>query len=34
MIDDTDTLDAFLARHAADVEEAVRTAAATEIMPP
>ncbi|MGW4516090.1 inositol monophosphatase family protein [Streptomyces sp. NPDC004393] len=33
MIGDTETIDEFLARHASDVEEAVRTAAATEIMP-
>ncbi|MFJ4622048.1 inositol monophosphatase family protein [Streptomyces sp. NPDC088812] len=33
MIDDKETIDEFLARHSADVEEAVRKAAATEIMP-
>lgn len=33
LIGDTETIDEFLARHASDVEEAVRTAAATEIMP-
>ncbi|MEU5096958.1 inositol monophosphatase family protein [Streptomyces sp. NPDC020996] len=33
MIEDTETIDEFLARHSADVEEAVRTAAAAEIMP-
>ncbi|MFF3511733.1 inositol monophosphatase family protein [Streptomyces sp. NPDC002573] len=33
MIGDTETIDEFLARHASDVEEAVRAAAATEIMP-
>lgn len=33
MIEDTEALEEFLARHAADVEEAVRKAAATEIMP-
>ncbi|MFH8798854.1 inositol monophosphatase family protein [Streptomyces sp. NPDC017936] len=33
MIDYTETIDEFLARHASDVEEAVRKAAATEIMP-
>lgn len=33
MIDDTETIDEFLARHASDVEEAVRKAAATEIVP-
>ncbi|MFE9674975.1 inositol monophosphatase family protein [Streptomyces sp. NPDC006259] len=33
MIEDTETIDEFLARHAADVAEAVREAAATEIMP-
>ncbi|MFF7187653.1 inositol monophosphatase family protein [Streptomyces sp. NPDC008222] len=33
MIGDTETIDEFLARRASDVEEAVRTAAATEIMP-
>jgi fructose-1,6-bisphosphatase/inositol monophosphatase family enzyme len=33
MIEDTETIDEFLARHAADVEEAVRKAAAAEIMP-
>ncbi len=32
-MEDTETFDGFLARHAADVEEAVRKAAATEIMP-
>ncbi|MFD7132175.1 inositol monophosphatase family protein [Streptomyces sp. NPDC059894] len=33
MIDDKETIDEFLARHSADVEEAVRKAAATEILP-
>ncbi|UIX29818.1 inositol monophosphatase family protein [Streptomyces sp. GQFP] len=33
MIGDTETIEEFLARHASDVEEAVRQAAATEIMP-
>ena len=33
MIEDTETIDEFLARHASDVEEAVRKAAAAEIMP-
>ncbi|KOU55041.1 inositol monophosphatase [Streptomyces sp. MMG1533] len=33
MIEDTETIDEFLARHATDVEEAVRKAAAAEIMP-
>jgi fructose-1,6-bisphosphatase/inositol monophosphatase family enzyme len=33
MIEDMETIDEFLARHAADVEEAVRKAAAAEIMP-
>ncbi|MBC2905276.1 inositol monophosphatase family protein [Streptomyces cupreus] len=33
MIVDTETIDEFLARHASDVEEAVRQAAAQEIMP-
>ncbi|AIS01361.1 inositol monophosphatase family protein [Streptomyces glaucescens] len=33
MIEDSGTIDEFLARHAADVEEAVRKAAAAEIMP-
>ncbi|CAM5530956.1 Inositol monophosphatase OS=Streptomyces aurantiogriseus OX=66870 GN=GCM10010251_07790 PE=4 SV=1 [Streptomyces aurantiogriseus] len=33
MIQDTETIDEFLARHSADVEEAVRKAAAAEIMP-
>jgi fructose-1,6-bisphosphatase/inositol monophosphatase family enzyme len=33
MIQDTETIDEFLAQHSADVEEAVRKAAATEIMP-
>ncbi|MEH0548080.1 inositol monophosphatase family protein [Streptomyces sp. B21-105] len=33
MIEDTETIDEFLARHSADVEEAVRRAAAAEIMP-
>jgi fructose-1,6-bisphosphatase/inositol monophosphatase family enzyme len=33
MIEDTETTDAFLARHLTDVEEAVRKAAAAEIMP-
>ncbi|MEV5439887.1 inositol monophosphatase family protein [Streptomyces sp. NPDC052682] len=33
MIEDSGTIDEFLARHAFDVEEAVRTAAAREIMP-
>ena len=33
MIEDTETIEEFLALHSADVEEAVRTAAATEIMP-
>ncbi|PWI14384.1 inositol monophosphatase [Streptomyces sp. Act143] len=33
MIEDTETIDEFLARHSADVEEAVRKAAAAEIMP-
>ncbi|MER6411326.1 inositol monophosphatase family protein [Streptomyces humidus] len=33
MIEDMETIDEFLARRSADVEEAVRKAAATEIMP-
>ncbi|CQR60798.1 inositol monophosphatase family protein [Streptomyces leeuwenhoekii] len=33
MIQDSETVDAFLARHASDVEETVRRAAALEIMP-
>ncbi|MFE0451822.1 inositol monophosphatase family protein [Streptomyces sp. NPDC058914] len=33
MIEDTETIDEFLARRSADVEEAVRKAAAAEIMP-
>ncbi|MEV0170003.1 inositol monophosphatase family protein [Streptomyces sp. NPDC050803] len=33
MIEDNETIDEFLARHASDVEEAVRKAAAQEIMP-
>jgi fructose-1,6-bisphosphatase/inositol monophosphatase family enzyme len=33
MIDDCETIDGFLARGTSDVEEAVRKAAATEIMP-
>ncbi|MFJ9538341.1 inositol monophosphatase family protein [Streptomyces sp. NPDC101225] len=33
MIEDKETIDEFLARHSADVEEAVRKAAAAEIMP-
>lgn len=33
MIEDKETTDEFLARHSADVEEAVRKAAAAEIMP-
>lgn len=33
MIEDNETIDEFLARRTADVEEAVRKAAATEIMP-
>ncbi|MET8243732.1 inositol monophosphatase family protein [Streptomyces sp. NPDC005202] len=33
MIEETETIDEFLARHSADVEEAVRKAAAAEIMP-
>ena len=33
MIEDTETIDEFLARHSADVEDAVRKAAAAEIMP-
>ncbi|WP_329332953.1 inositol monophosphatase [Streptomyces sp. NBC_00663] len=33
MIEDTETIEEFLARHSADVEEAVRKAAAAEIMP-
>lgn len=33
MIDNNETIDEFLAQHAADVAEAVRKAAATEIMP-
>ncbi|GCB44675.1 inositol monophosphatase family protein [Streptomyces sp. NL15-2K] len=33
MIEDMETIDEFLARHAADVAEAVRKAAAAEIMP-
>jgi fructose-1,6-bisphosphatase/inositol monophosphatase family enzyme len=33
MIEDKETIDEFLARHAADVEETVRKAAAAEIMP-
>ncbi|MGW0709498.1 inositol monophosphatase family protein [Streptomyces sp. NPDC002643] len=33
MFQDNETIDEFLARHASDVEEAVRKAAATEIMP-
>ncbi|MFF6779687.1 inositol monophosphatase family protein [Streptomyces sp. NPDC012510] len=33
MIEDNGTIDGFLARHGSDVEEALRKAAATEIMP-
>ncbi|MEU4149190.1 inositol monophosphatase family protein [Streptomyces sp. NPDC026659] len=33
MIDDTEALEEFLARHSADVEEAIRKAAAAEILP-
>ncbi|MFF3328213.1 inositol monophosphatase family protein [Streptomyces sp. NPDC002888] len=33
MIEDKETIDEFLARHASDVEDAVRKAAAAEIMP-
>ncbi|MEV8070000.1 inositol monophosphatase family protein [Streptomyces sp. NPDC085995] len=33
MIEETETIEEFLVRHSADVEEAVRTAAAAEIMP-
>ncbi|WP_329269137.1 inositol monophosphatase family protein [Streptomyces pseudovenezuelae] len=33
MIEDTETIDEFLGRHAGDVEEAVRKAAAAEVMP-
>ncbi|GAB2715034.1 inositol monophosphatase family protein [Streptomyces bullii] len=33
MIEDSETIDEFLARHASDVEEAIRKAAAQEIMP-
>ncbi|MEV6963397.1 inositol monophosphatase family protein [Streptomyces sp. NPDC051207] len=33
MIEDTETIEEFLARHSTDVEEAVRKAAAAEIMP-
>ncbi|GAA3986006.1 inositol monophosphatase [Streptomyces sp. NBC_01352] len=33
MIEDTETIDEFLTRHAGDVEEAVRKAASAEIMP-
>jgi len=33
MIEETETIDEFLARHSSDVEEAVRKAAAAEIMP-
>ncbi|MDC2947637.1 inositol monophosphatase family protein [Streptomyces heilongjiangensis] len=33
MIEDSETIDEFLARHASDVEEAMRKAAAAEIMP-
>ena len=33
MIEDTETIDEFLARHSADVEEALRKAAAAEILP-
>ncbi|MFJ7043248.1 inositol monophosphatase family protein [Streptomyces sp. NPDC101112] len=33
MIEDNETIDEFLARHASDVEEAIRKAAAAEIMP-
>lgn len=33
MIEETETIDEFLGRHAGDVEEAVRKAAATEVMP-
>ncbi|MCL6732103.1 inositol monophosphatase family protein [Streptomyces neyagawaensis] len=33
MIEDSETIDEFLARHASDVEEAIRKAAAAEIMP-
>ncbi|MFE6281802.1 inositol monophosphatase family protein [Streptomyces sp. NPDC057877] len=33
MIEDSETIDEFLARHSADVEEVVRKAAAAEIMP-
>src|ERR1044072_6759463 len=33
MIEDTETIDEFLARHSTDAEEALRKAAAAEIMP-
>ncbi|MFJ5302770.1 inositol monophosphatase family protein [Streptomyces sp. NPDC088350] len=33
MIEDTETIDEFLVQHTADVEDAIRKAAATEIMP-
>ncbi|MFD4561500.1 inositol monophosphatase family protein [Streptomyces sp. NPDC058469] len=33
MIEDTETIDEFLVQHTADVEEAIRNAAAAEIMP-
>ncbi|MFG2375041.1 inositol monophosphatase family protein [Streptomyces sp. NPDC048504] len=33
MIEDTETIDEFLVQHTTDVEEAIRQAAATEIMP-
>ncbi|MFI8192721.1 inositol monophosphatase family protein [Streptomyces sp. NPDC085946] len=33
MIDSSETIEEFLTRHASDVEEAIRTAAGTEIMP-
>ncbi|CAM5521283.1 Fructose-1,6-bisphosphatase/inositol monophosphatase family enzyme OS=Streptomyces griseomycini OX=66895 GN=FHS37_006235 PE=4 SV=1 [Streptomyces griseomycini] len=33
MIKDSETIEEFLARHASDVEETVRRAAAQEIMP-
>jgi fructose-1,6-bisphosphatase/inositol monophosphatase family enzyme len=33
MIEDSETIDEFLARHASDVQEAIRKAAAAEIMP-
>jgi fructose-1,6-bisphosphatase/inositol monophosphatase family enzyme len=33
MIEETETIDEFLTRHASDVEEAIRKAVATEVMP-